>query len=124
MEGETPANFGPPSWPSAPAPSVPVLGSLSADGLHYWDGAKWISAVSPSGHHYWSGTQWLPRQYQQNQAVLIEQRSGGAAKGCLIASGIGFLVLGGILIVTVIGFLFGVVCIVIGVVMIVVGASS
>jgi hypothetical protein len=101
-----------------------MAGSLSPDGQHYWDGAKWTSAVSPSGQHYWTGTQWLPRQPQYIQPVVVEKRSGGAAKGCLIASGIGFVVLGGVFILSLIGFILGVICIVIGVVMIVVGAST
>ena len=92
-----------------------MAGSLSPDGQHYWDGAKWTSAVSPSGQHYWTGTQWLPRQPQYIQPVVVEKRSGGAAKGCLIASGIGFVVLGGVFILSLIGFILGVICIVIGV---------
>ena len=33
---------------------------LSADGLFYWDGSRWISALSPDGRHRWDGTRWVP----------------------------------------------------------------
>jgi len=125
---DVPPGGEPPWLPSVPGPPPTPVGGLSPDGLHYWDGAQWLPSVSPDGQHYWNGAQWLPRQPQQQfayvQPVLVQQRSSGAAKGCLIASGIGFLVLGAILILSFIGFVLGVICIVIGVVMIVVGAST
>jgi hypothetical protein len=33
---------------------------VSADGLFYWDGARWISALSPDGRSRWNGTEWVP----------------------------------------------------------------
>jgi hypothetical protein len=123
---DAPSEGEPPRLPSIPGPPATPAGSLSPDGLHYWDGAQWQSAISPDGYHYWNGAQWLPRQPQvvYAQPVIVQQRSSGAAKGCLIATGIGFVLLGGIFILTLFGFLIGVICIVIGVVMIVVGAST
>lgn len=53
--------------------------------------------------------QWIQRQlpphaYPYPQSVYIQHRSGGGAKGCLIASGIGFLLLGLLFVITLIGF--------------------
>ena len=33
---------------------------LSGDGLFYWDGKQWVSALSPDGHHRWDGSSWVP----------------------------------------------------------------
>jgi hypothetical protein len=33
---------------------------LSADGLFYWDGKQWVSALSPDGRHRWDGASWVP----------------------------------------------------------------
>jgi hypothetical protein len=33
---------------------------LSADGLFYWDGKQWVSALSPDGRHRWDGSSWIP----------------------------------------------------------------
>jgi len=33
---------------------------LSADGLFYWDGKQWASALSPDGRHRWDGSSWVP----------------------------------------------------------------
>lgn len=33
---------------------------LSADGLFYWDGKQWVSALSPDGRHRWDGSSWVP----------------------------------------------------------------
>jgi hypothetical protein len=32
---------------------------LSADGLFYWDGKQWASALSPDGRHRWDGSSWV-----------------------------------------------------------------
>jgi hypothetical protein len=32
---------------------------LSADGLFYWDGKQWVSALSPDGRHRWDGSSWV-----------------------------------------------------------------
>lgn len=32
---------------------------LSADGLFYWDGKQWVSALSADGRHRWDGTSWV-----------------------------------------------------------------
>jgi len=33
---------------------------LSADGLYYWDGARWVSTLSPDGRWRWNGSAWVP----------------------------------------------------------------
>ena len=33
---------------------------LSADGLYYWDGRQWVSALSADGRSRWDGTRWVP----------------------------------------------------------------
>lgn len=33
------------------------------DGLYYWDGAQWVSALSPDGLHRWNGSSWIPVQH-------------------------------------------------------------
>jgi hypothetical protein len=33
------------------------------DGLYYWDGAQWVSALSPDGRHRWNGSSWIPVQH-------------------------------------------------------------
>jgi hypothetical protein len=33
---------------------------LSQDGLYYWDGSRWISALSPDGRSRWNGYAWVP----------------------------------------------------------------
>ncbi len=33
---------------------------LSDDGLYYWDGARWVSALSPDGRWRWNGSAWVP----------------------------------------------------------------
>lgn len=33
---------------------------LSADGLFYWDGKQWVSALSPDGRQRWDGSAWVP----------------------------------------------------------------
>ena len=38
---------------------------LSADGLFYWDGRQWVSALSPDGRHRWDGVGWVPIAAQQ-----------------------------------------------------------
>jgi hypothetical protein len=108
------------SLPALPPAAGPLVGALSPDGLYFWDGIRWQSTISPDGLWTWNGVQWIQRQtppypYPYPQPVFVQQRSGGGAKGCLIASGIGFLLL---------GFVIGMICIAIGVVMIVVGAVS
>jgi hypothetical protein len=30
------------------------------DGMYYWDGTAWVSAVSPDGRFRWNGSQWIP----------------------------------------------------------------
>jgi hypothetical protein len=35
---------------------------LSADGLFYWDGTQWVSALSRDGRYRWDGTGWVPLQ--------------------------------------------------------------
>jgi hypothetical protein len=32
---------------------------LSADGLFYWDGKQWVSALSQDGRHRWNGSAWV-----------------------------------------------------------------
>ncbi len=32
------------------------------DGLFYWDGTQWVSALSPDGRHRWNGSSWIPVQ--------------------------------------------------------------
>jgi hypothetical protein len=32
---------------------------LSADGLFYWDGKQWVSALSPDGRQRWDGSSWV-----------------------------------------------------------------
>ena len=53
---------------------------LSADGLYYWDGQKWVSTLSPDGRFRWNGNAWVPIagipppgyvQYQQPHSVHI-----------------------------------------------------
>src|SRR5256885_725525 len=33
---------------------------MSADGLYYWDGRTWSSALSPDGRMRWDGVRWVP----------------------------------------------------------------
>lgn len=33
---------------------------VSADGLYYWDGSRWISTLSPDGRWRWNGVAWVP----------------------------------------------------------------
>ncbi len=33
---------------------------LSDDGLHHWDGSRWISTLSPDGRWRWNGSGWVP----------------------------------------------------------------
>ena len=33
---------------------------MSADGLYYWDGRTWNSALSPDGRMRWDGVRWVP----------------------------------------------------------------
>lgn len=33
---------------------------LSADGLYYWDGSRWVATLSPDGHWRWTGSAWVP----------------------------------------------------------------
>jgi hypothetical protein len=35
---------------------------FSDDGLFYWDGTQWVSALSPDGRHRWNGSSWIPVQ--------------------------------------------------------------
>jgi hypothetical protein len=37
-----------------------LVGTLSPDGLWYWDGTAWQSALSSDGLWRWDGTAWLP----------------------------------------------------------------
>lgn len=32
------------------------------DGLYYWDGAQWVSALSPDGRYRWNGSSWIAVQ--------------------------------------------------------------
>jgi len=43
---------------------------LSADGLFYWDGRKWVSALSPDGRHRWDGSSWVP--IPPSQAYMLQ----------------------------------------------------
>lgn len=55
--------------------------------------------------------------------ILAQQKpTNGAAKGCLIALGVGLSVLGVLCILTLVGFILGLVLIAIGVAIIIVGA--
>jgi len=47
---------------------VSGAGRLSADGLFYWDGSRWISALSPDARHRWDGSRWVPLQVAQAAA--------------------------------------------------------
>lgn len=38
--------------------------TLSPDGLWWWNGTQWVSAVSPDGHWRWDGRHWLPNKRQ------------------------------------------------------------
>ena len=33
---------------------------FSDDGLYYWDGRQWVSALSPDGRWRWMGSAWVP----------------------------------------------------------------
>lgn len=33
---------------------------LSADGLYYWDGKRWVTTLSPDGRSRWDGSRWVP----------------------------------------------------------------
>jgi hypothetical protein len=56
--------------------------------------------------------------------ILVQQKpTNGVAKGCLIALGIGLSLLGVICILTLVGFIVGVVLIAIGVALIIVGTT-
>ena len=48
--------------------SVEVVGKLSADGTHYWDGQRWLPAISADGRWRWSGTRWEPVAQQPSAA--------------------------------------------------------
>jgi hypothetical protein len=37
---------------------LPSVGSLSTDGLTYWNGAAWVSVVSDDGRYRWDGRGW------------------------------------------------------------------
>ena len=36
---------------------------FSPDGMYYWDGAAWVSAVSPDGRYRWNGSSWVPNTF-------------------------------------------------------------
>ena len=48
---------------------------LSADGLFYWDGKQWVSALSPDGRYRWDGTRWVPITPQQLGPSPVPQYS-------------------------------------------------
>jgi hypothetical protein len=33
---------------------------VSPDGMYYWDGQRWVSALSPDGRQRWNGAAWEP----------------------------------------------------------------
>jgi len=35
---------------------------LSADGLYYWDGSRWVTTLSPDGRSRWDGARWVAVQ--------------------------------------------------------------
>lgn len=37
---------------------------LSPDGLWWWNGSQWVSALSPDGRWRWNGTQWLLNEHR------------------------------------------------------------
>jgi hypothetical protein len=53
---------------------------LSADGLFYWDGKQWVSALSPDGRHRWDGSSWvpIPMSYAPPQQVFVPVPPGAA----------------------------------------------
>ena len=74
-------------------------GTFSPDGLWWWDGAQWRSAISPDRRWRWDGRQWVPFA----QPAAARGGGGGAAAAVLItvlAFG-GVLVLGSIVIIAV-----------------------
>lgn len=59
--------------------------------MHYWDGARWVSAVSPDGAWRWDGSQWLPvgeRAPRARRAGLTWLIASGTVVA-LVAAGIG-----------------------------------
>lgn len=47
------------------------------DGLYYWDGAQWVSALSPDGRHRWNGSNWIPVQQAYPPAGYAPQPAYG-----------------------------------------------
>lgn len=59
--------------------------------MHYWDGARWVSAVSPDGAWRWDGAQWRPageRKPRARRAGLTWLIAGGTVVA-LVAAGFG-----------------------------------
>jgi hypothetical protein len=52
------------------------IGIISPDGLHQWDGSKWIpvelTKLSDDGYWMWNGVEWIPAP-EKNHSSLVEQ---------------------------------------------------
>jgi hypothetical protein len=106
-------------------PGAPQLGQYSPDGFYWFNGQQWVPTQAPA--RYPPQPQYPPAGYPgygyPPPIILAQQKpTNGAAKGCLIALGAGLAVLGVICILTLIGFIVGVVLIAIGAAIIIVGA--
>ena len=65
---------------------------FSPDGLWWWDGTQWRSALSPDGLWRWDGRSWLPAR------PVPQPGAGGPGRSALLVT---CLVLGGILLLVV-----------------------
>ena len=77
--------------PRQPSPA----GTFSPDGLWWWDGGQWRSAISPDRRWRWDGRAWLP--FAQPAA-----RGGGGATAAVVITLLAFggvVVLVGIVVV-------------------------
>ena len=53
---------------------------FSTDGLFYWDGQQWVTALSPDGRYRWNGAAWIPVEHAvQAPAPTAQTMSPGAA---------------------------------------------
>jgi hypothetical protein len=69
-----------------PGQSAPTV--FSPDGLWWWDGAQWRSALSPDRRWRWDGRAWVPA------GVLPARAGGGGAAAAVIVTVVAF---GGVL---------------------------
>ena len=66
-----------------------MSGQVSPDGLYYWDGGQWKTAISPDGGWRWNGSAWQPASSPGARSSRLPWLVAAVAMASLVAGCVG-----------------------------------